>query len=92
MQPVLATRPRQDWLGILGEAGVPAAPVNDIADLATSDQLHAIDMLRTLPGSELRVTGLPISFDRQRPHPRRAAPKLGEHGREIFDRPETPNA
>lgn len=89
MQPVLLTRARQDWLGILGEAGVPAAPVNDIADLAASEQLQAVDMLRTLPGGAVRVTGLPISFDRQRPHPRRAAPKLGEHGAEIFASPET---
>ena len=92
MQPVLLTRPRQDWLGILGEAGVPAAPVNDIAELAESEQLHAIDMLRTLPGSDLRITGLPISFDRQRPHPRSDSPKLGEHNAEIFDRLENPHA
>jgi crotonobetainyl-CoA:carnitine CoA-transferase CaiB-like acyl-CoA transferase len=84
MQPVLLTRSRQDWLGILGEAGVPAAPVNDIADLAASEQLQAMDMLRTLPGSDVRITGLPISFDRQRPHPRSAAPKLGKHNEEIF--------
>ena len=90
MQPVLLTRSRQDWLGILGEAGVPAAPVNDIASLAESDQLQAMDMLRTLPDSDVRVTGLPISFDRQRPHPRRAAPKLGEHAADILDRPERP--
>src|SRR5208337_1156647 len=38
MQQVLLTRSRQDWLGILGEAGVPAAPVNDIAELAASEQ------------------------------------------------------
>jgi crotonobetainyl-CoA:carnitine CoA-transferase CaiB-like acyl-CoA transferase len=92
MQPVLLTRPRQDWLGILGEAGVPAAPVNDIAELAESEQLHAVDMLRTLPGSDVRITGLPISFDRQRPYPSRDSPKLGEHNAEVFDRLENPHA
>jgi len=91
MQPVLRMRKRQDWLGIIGEAGVPVAPVNDIADLADSEQLHAMDMLRTLPGSDVRITGLPLSFDRQRPHPRRDSPKLGEHNTEILARPEGPH-
>ncbi|WP_428483751.1 CaiB/BaiF CoA transferase family protein [Rhodopila sp.] len=84
MQPVLLTRTRQDWLGIIGEAGVPVAPVNNIAELAATEQLQAMDMLRTLPGSNLRVVGLPISFNRERPHPAGAAPKLGEHNAAVF--------
>jgi crotonobetainyl-CoA:carnitine CoA-transferase CaiB-like acyl-CoA transferase len=84
MQPVLLTRTRQDWMGIIGEAGVPCAPVNDIAELAETGQLRAMDMMRTLPGSGLRVVGLPITFDRQRPHPRSDSPKLGEHNDEVF--------
>ena len=84
MQPVLLTRPRQDWLGIIGEAGVPCAPVNNIAELAESEQLQAMDMLRTLPGSGIDVVGLPLSFDRQRPHPRTDSPKLGQHNDEIL--------
>jgi len=84
MQPVLSRRSRRDWLGIVGEAGVPAAPVNDIAELAATEQLQAMDMLHTLPGSDLRVVGLPMSFDKQRPHPRSDSPSLGQHNREVF--------
>jgi crotonobetainyl-CoA:carnitine CoA-transferase CaiB-like acyl-CoA transferase len=84
MQPVLLQKTRRDWLGIIGEAGVPVAPVNNIAELAETQQLREMDMMRTLPGSNLRVVGLPLSFDRQRPHPRGDSPKLGEHNREIF--------
>ena len=84
MQPVLRLRTRQDWLGAIGEAGVPCAPVNNIAELAESEQLHAMDLLRTLPGSGLSVVGLPLSFDRQRPHPEGDSPKLGQHNDEIF--------
>jgi formyl-CoA transferase len=91
MQPVLRARKRQDWLGILAEAGVPAAPVNDIADLAQSEQLAAMDMLRPLPGSDVRVVGLPMNFDGQRPSPRHDSPKLGEHNSELFDRLEVPH-
>jgi crotonobetainyl-CoA:carnitine CoA-transferase CaiB-like acyl-CoA transferase len=84
MQPVLLTRSRQDWMGIIGEAGVPCAPVNDIAELAETEQLQAMDMMRTLPGSNLKIVGLPITFDRQRPYPRSDSPKLGEHNDEVF--------
>ena len=87
MQPVLLGRSRRDWLGIIGEAGVPVAPVNDIADLAQSEQLQAMDMMRTLPGSDLRVVGLPVSFDGKRPHPLADSPRLGEHNTEIFGVP-----
>jgi crotonobetainyl-CoA:carnitine CoA-transferase CaiB-like acyl-CoA transferase len=87
MQPVLLGRTRRDWLGIIGEAGVPVAPVNDIADLAQSEQLQAMDMMRTLPGSDLQVVGLPVSFDGKRPHPLADSPKLGEHNTEIFGDP-----
>lgn len=84
MQPVLLTRSRQDWLGRIGEAGVPCAPVNDIAELAASEQMAAMDIMRTLPGSGLNIVGLPISFDRQRPHPVTDSPKLGQHNDEVF--------
>ena len=84
MQPVLRTRTRQEWLGVIGEAGVPCAPVNDIAELAQAEQLQALDLMRTLPGSGLNVVGLPISFDRARPHPLADSPKLGEHNAAVF--------
>jgi formyl-CoA transferase len=43
-----------------------------------------MEMVRTLPGSGVKVVGLPISFDRQRPSPQSGAPKLGEHNDEVF--------
>jgi len=79
MKPVLLTRTRAQWMAALESVGVPCSPVNDIAELAQTEQLQSVDLLRTLPGSELRVVGLPICFDGERPHPRAAAPKLGEH-------------
>jgi formyl-CoA transferase len=84
MQPVLLEKTRRDWLGIIGEAGVPAAPVNNIAELAETEQLQAMDMLRTLPDSGLRVVGLPLSFDGKRPHPSGDSPKLGQHNADVF--------
>lgn len=84
MQPVLQTRTRAEWMALLEKVGVPAAPVNDVGELAKSEQLAAMDVLRTLPGSGAKVVGLPISFDRQRPAPRADSPKLGEHNAEVL--------
>jgi len=79
MEPILAALPRAHWMTVLEAAGVPCSPVNDIGELATSDQLAAMDMARELPGSGLKVVGLPISFDRVRPHPHADSPTLGQH-------------
>ncbi|MSP05034.1 MAG: CoA transferase [Acetobacteraceae bacterium] len=84
IEPVVVTKTRADWLKILGKVGVPCAAVNDISELSASEQLAAVDMMRSLPGSGLRVVGLPISFDGERPHPQGDSPKLGEHNGEIF--------
>jgi crotonobetainyl-CoA:carnitine CoA-transferase CaiB-like acyl-CoA transferase len=84
MAAVLRQEPRDHWLAALAEAGVPAAPVNDVAELAASPQLAAMDLLRTLPGSGMRVVGLPLSFDRARPHPRADAPQFGEHNEAVL--------
>jgi formyl-CoA transferase len=84
MDAVLRARPRDHWMAVLEKAGVPCAPVNDVAELVNSAQLGAVDLMRTLPGSGMKVVGLPISFDRQRPHPHRDSPRLGEHNSEVF--------
>jgi crotonobetainyl-CoA:carnitine CoA-transferase CaiB-like acyl-CoA transferase len=87
MNPVLLGRGRAEWMAALEQVGVPCSPVNDIAELAETEQLKSVDLLRTLPGSGLRVVGLPIAFDGERPHPRSGAPKLGEHNEAVFAHP-----
>lgn len=84
MQPVLKSKGRAEWMALIEKAGVPCAPVNDVGELAQSEQLQAMDVMRTLPKSGAKVVGLPISFDRKRPVPRMDSPKLGEHNDEIL--------
>jgi crotonobetainyl-CoA:carnitine CoA-transferase CaiB-like acyl-CoA transferase len=83
---VLRTRPRAEWLVALETAGVPSAPVNDIGELAASAQFAAVDIVQCLPEIGVRVVGLPISFDRQRPRSARPAPSAGQHTQEILGR------
>ncbi|MBX6744021.1 MAG: CoA transferase, partial [Acetobacteraceae bacterium] len=83
---VLRGNTRAHWLAALEAAGVPCSPVNDIGELAATEQFAAVDIVQTLPGSGVRVVGLPISFDRRRPKSRRPAPRLGEHNKEVLGR------
>lgn len=86
MQSVLLGGTRERWMTALGTVGVPCSPVNDISELAQTEQLAAVDLMRTLPGSGMKVVGLPISFDGERPHPRADSPKLGQHNAETLGR------
>ena len=83
---VIRTRTRAHWLAAFEAVGVPVAPVNDIGELARSEQFQAVDLLHTHPENGLTMVGLPISFDRVRPTPERRAPGLGEHNAEILRR------
>lgn len=88
IEPLLRAKPRAHWLAAFGKAGVPCSPINDIAELAETEQLAAMDLMRTLPDSGMKVVGLPISFDRERPHPRSDSPTLGAHTGQGFGRPD----
>ena len=81
---MLLTKTRAEWLAAFEAVGVPCSPVNTIAELSQTEQFRASDLIRTLPGSELPVVGLPITFDGQRPHPHSGAPRLGEHNDELL--------
>jgi crotonobetainyl-CoA:carnitine CoA-transferase CaiB-like acyl-CoA transferase len=64
--------------------GRACSSANDIAELAATKQLAAVDLVHQLPGGGPKVVGLPISFDHQRPHSARPSPKLGEHTEEVL--------
>lgn len=87
IQAALKGRTRAEWLDALAAAGVPSGPVNDIAELAATEQLSAVGILQELPEGGPRVVGLPISFDRRRPRSARRAPRLGEHNGQVLGRP-----
>ena len=80
---------RAEWVVEMEKTGVPCAEVNDIGELAATPQLAAVDLVHQLPPragekNGPKVVGLPISFDRKRPHSPRSAPKLGEHTEEVL--------
>jgi len=83
---ILATRTTAEWTEILDRFEIPNAPVMSLETLIDDPHLTAVDFFTTIPaedGSELRLTGVPVLFDGQRP-PVRKPPRLGEHSREIL--------
>ncbi len=78
-------RTRAEWISLLGEASVPAAPINTVAQALTQDQIvastlllhgHYNDKAVTLVGSPLRVNGETLPL-------RRNPPTLGADDAEI---------
>ena len=81
---IVATRTKGEWIDVLEAAGVPCAPVNTLTEMLAEPQTEAVGMLMQVPGLDLRLMGLPIMLDGERPLIGRRAPKLGEHTDEVF--------
>jgi len=81
----LVEQSAQHWLDVLGDAGIPASPVQSLGDaLATVIGQERCLVQSAEPGriDDLRVVHLPMDRDRQAP--RRQPPRAGEHTTEIL--------
>ena len=83
LEPVFAKRNREYWQARLEAAGVPSAPVRATDEVLAHEQTLALDMLQSVPGDSLRLVGMPLRFDGQRPPLRSTAPSLGQHDAEV---------
>ena len=88
---LLSTRLRErdtaEWHELLSAAGVPAAPVADVADIVSSEQAQALGILQSMAHPsipDLQLAALPLSFDGTRAEHRLAPPLLGEHSEEVL--------
>jgi formyl-CoA transferase/CoA:oxalate CoA-transferase len=73
----LRERPANEWLERLAAAGVPAAPVQDVGQVAAHEQTRALGILQDL--GAYATVALPLSVDGERALHRSPAPALGEH-------------
>ncbi|MBA3717846.1 MAG: CoA transferase [Actinobacteria bacterium] len=76
------------WLERLDAAGVPAAPVHDMSQVAVAEQTRALGILQPLEHSvvrELQAVALPLSTGGERVRHASAPPTLGEHTGEVLD-------
>ena len=82
----LGERSTDEWMTLLTEAGVPAAPVQGVEDALYNEQTEARGMVRTLEddGREFPVVEHPLNFGSVESGFESPAPELGEHTREVF--------
>ena len=83
IEALMRTQSRAEWIECLEAAGIPCAPVNNLAEAAREPQTEAVGILHAIPGIG-EFVGLPARFNGQRPQIRRPAPSLGQHNAEVL--------
>ena len=81
------TRPAAVWLAALETAGIPAAPINDVAQVFDDPQVRhrglRIDAAR-LGGGTVPLVASPVRLSGETPRATVPPPRLGEHTDEIL--------
>ncbi len=80
IEAILAEKTTAEWIKIIGDAGVPCGPINNIAQALQHPQVEARNMLVTVPdgeGGTVKVSGNPLKMSAfPDPPTRDAAPDL----------------
>jgi CoA:oxalate CoA-transferase len=83
----IRTRTRDEWVEILNRAGVPAGPVQDVAEVAADPQVADQEWIVEIdhPGyGPVRMSGPALKLSSTPAAVRAPAPRLGEHAEEIL--------
>ena len=80
----MAGRSNAEWIALLEQAGIPCAPVQNVAEMIGHEQTKALGLMQPVPDSAMNFVGLPLSFDGVRPAIRSRPPSLGEHTEQIL--------
>jgi formyl-CoA transferase/CoA:oxalate CoA-transferase len=84
---IMAGRSTAEWMRVLEEAGIPAGPINSVAQALTDPHVKAREMVVTLDhptAGTVTMTGNPARFSATRGAMRSAPPLLGQHSDEIL--------
>lgn len=85
----MARRSNAEWIALLEAAGIPCAPVQNVAEMLAHEQTAALGLLQDVPDSAMKFIGLPLSFDGVRPSLRSRPPAVGEHTDELLFKTKT---
>ncbi len=87
LSAILVQRSTAAWLGIFEAAGVPAGPVNNIAEMIDDPHTKARGIITSVPaatGGEFAAIGHPVKYSAASTEIARGAPLIGEHSREVL--------
>ena len=83
MEAIFRTQTTDHWNELLESLGIPCAPIHNFEQVMAQPQTHEIGIFQSIPDLDLKVVGLPVSFDGLRPPVVHRAPTVGEHTQEI---------
>src|SRR4029453_15567734 len=88
LEAVLTGNTTAHWLGVIGKAGVPGGPINNIKQALEHPQVEARNMLIEAPdgsGGTLKLAGNPLKMSAfEDPNTRRPAPDLDSDRHALF--------
>ncbi len=87
LQELFRQRGTADWIKLLGDAGLPCAPVNTIDKVFADSQVLRRKMLLEVEhptAGTVRMAGMPIKFSGTPASLRLPPPLLGQHSEEIL--------
>jgi crotonobetainyl-CoA:carnitine CoA-transferase CaiB-like acyl-CoA transferase len=87
LQPLFRQRTTAAWLALLNEAGVPAGPIYNMAQVYEDPHVRAREMLVELDhpiAGTIKNIGIPVKLSRTPGRIRRPAPLLGQHTEEVL--------
>jgi crotonobetainyl-CoA:carnitine CoA-transferase CaiB-like acyl-CoA transferase len=87
IQSWTGVRTKHEVVGILSAAGVPAAPVNNVAEMVVDPQVQARDMFVELAHptyGPVKITGTPLKMSETPGRVRHLAPLPGAHNEAIY--------
>lgn len=90
LKEALMTKPAAEWESILNEAGVPAARVRNVAEIAAEPQVQARGLFHRFPADatglnrELQVPLTPFTFASEGARADTPPPKPGQHTDEVL--------
>jgi crotonobetainyl-CoA:carnitine CoA-transferase CaiB-like acyl-CoA transferase len=87
LKRTLRTRTVAEWCALLKDGGVPAAPIQSIAEVYDHPQTRELGIVQTVEhpvAGPIRQVAFPVSYQGNRPPVRTAPPLLGEHTAEVL--------
>ncbi|ERG91403.1 MAG: putative acyl-CoA transferases/carnitine dehydratase [Haloquadratum walsbyi J07HQW1] len=86
LETAVSKRTTDEWMTVFIEAGVPAGPVQTIADALSNEQTDARGMIDTIIDGEREIPVIehPLNFKHAQSGFDDPPPKLGEHTDEVF--------